>query len=69
MRVRIILSPEQEGIKLSKLIDYKGIRIWGWMFPFRVEDNSRLIRIDYEAGFGEESSVGFGMVEAAKEEK
>lgn len=47
----------------SKLIDYKGIKIRGWFMHFIVEGNAELIKIGYEAGFGENNSAGFGMVE------
>ena len=47
----------------SKLIDYKGIKIRGWFMHFTIQGNSELIRIGYEAGFGENNSAGFGMVE------
>ena len=47
----------------SKLIDYKGIKIRGWFVHFTVEGNAELIKIGYEAGFGENNSAGFGMVE------
>jgi len=62
----------QEGISLellrtpqSKLIDYKGIKVRGWFMHFTVQSNPDLIRIGYEAGFGEGNSAGFGMVELA----
>lgn len=52
--------------RISKLIDYKGIKIRGWMAPFKAKGDAELIRIGYEAGFGEANSAGFGMVEVAK---
>ncbi len=68
---RLIFEPDQGFIahreRISKLIDYKGIKIRGWMFPFRTEGNSKLIQIGYEAGFGEGNSAGFGMVEVTRE--
>ena len=64
-------KPSEEGISLellrtpqSKLIDYKGTKIRGWFMHFTVQGNPELIKIGYEAGFGEENSAGFGMVEA-----
>lgn len=51
---------------ISKLIDFKGIKIRGWMAPFTAEGNPELIRLGYEAGFGENNSAGFGMVEVVK---
>jgi len=63
-------EPSEEGISLellhspqSKLLDYKGIKIRGWFMHFIVQGNPELIKIGYEAGFGEENSAGFGMVE------
>ena len=60
----------QEGISLdllrtpqSKLLDYKGIKVRGWFMHFMVQANPELIKIGYEAGFGENNSAGFGMVE------
>lgn len=47
----------------SKLLDYKGIKVRGWFMRFAVEGNAELIRMGYEAGFGENNSAGFGMVE------
>lgn len=49
--------------RISKLTDFKGIKIRGYQAPFTIQGNSELIRIGYEAGFGENNSAGFGMVE------
>ena len=63
-------EPSSQGITIkllrkpqSKLIDYKGTRIRGWFSHFMVQGNDDLIKIGYEAGFGENKSSGFGMVE------
>jgi CRISPR-associated endoribonuclease Cas6 len=68
-------EPPEEGVTIqfdsqdlsrgyiSKLIDFKGIKIRGWMGRFIAEGNPELIRLGYEAGFGEGNSAGFGMVE------
>jgi len=63
-------EPSEEGTSLellrapqSKLLDYKGIKIRGWFMRFIVQGNPELIKIGYEAGFGESNSAGFGMVE------
>ena len=63
-------EPSSQGITIkplrtpqSKLIDYKGTKIRGWFTHFIAQGNSELIKIGYEAGFGEENSAGFGMVE------
>ncbi|MBN2186285.1 MAG: CRISPR-associated endoribonuclease Cas6 [Dehalococcoidia bacterium] len=64
-------EPSTERISLellrtpqSKLLDYKGTKVRGWFMHFIAEGSPALIRIGYEAGFGEENSAGFGMVEA-----
>ena len=63
-------EPSPEGISLkllrtpqSKLLDYKGIKVRGWFMHFIAQGNPDLIKIGYEAGFGENNSAGFGMVE------
>ncbi len=48
--------------KITKNINFKGINIIGFMAPFEVTGNPELIKIGYEAGFGEKGSMGFGMV-------
>lgn len=68
---KVLFEPNREFIaqrrRISKLIEYKGIKIRGWMFPFRAKGNPELIKIGYEAGFGEGNSAGFGMVEVRNE--
>lgn len=66
-------EPSREGLSLelqrspqSKLIDYKGIKVRGWFAHFIAQGNPELIRMGYEAGFGESNSAGFGMVEVAE---
>ena len=49
--------------RVTRLIDYKGIKIRGIMCPFRVTGSPALIQIGYECGFGDKNSAGFGMVE------
>ena len=49
--------------RVTRLVDYKGIKIRGIMCPFRVIGNPALIQIGYECGFGDKNSAGFGMVE------
>ncbi|MGQ9648304.1 MAG: CRISPR-associated endoribonuclease Cas6, partial [Thermodesulfobacteriota bacterium] len=44
-------------------LDYKGTKIRGWLMHFTAEGNTDLIKIGYEAGFGENNSAGLGMVE------
>jgi CRISPR-associated endoribonuclease Cas6 len=66
-------EPSGEGISLkllrppqSKLMDYKGIKVRGWFMHFTIEGDADLVRMGYEAGFGENNSAGFGMVEVAR---
>lgn len=49
--------------RVTRLVDYKGIKIRGIMCPFRVSGTPALIQIGYECGFGDKNSAGFGMVE------
>ena len=49
--------------RVTRLVDYKGIKIRGTMCPFRVTGSPALIQIGYECGFGDKNSAGFGMVE------
>ena len=47
--------------RVTRLVDYKGIKIKGVMCPFRVSGSVALIRMGYECGFGDKNSAGFGM--------
>ena len=47
--------------RVTRLVDYKGIKIRGVLCPFIVEGSPSLIRVGYECGFGEKNSAGFGM--------
>ena len=49
--------------RVTRLVDYKGIKIRGVLCPFRVTGNPALIQIGYECGFGDKNSAGFGMAE------
>ena len=49
--------------RVTRLVDYKGIKIKGIMCPFRVSGSPALIQIGYECGFGDKNSAGFGLVE------
>ena len=49
--------------RVTRLIDFKGIKVRGVLCPFRVSGNPALIQIGYECGFGDKNSAGFGMVE------
>ena len=49
--------------RVTRLADYKGIKIRGVLCPFRVSGSVALIQTGYECGFGDKNSAGFGMVE------
>ena len=53
---------EKKNGRISKLVDFKDVRIKGIFAPFTVTGNPELIRLGYQAGFGEKGSMGFGMV-------
>ncbi len=53
--------------KVSILKDINNpIDIIGIYCPFKVEGDTELIKVGYEAGFGEKNSMGFGMAEVAE---
>ena len=54
---------ERKQGRVSRLVDFKGIKIRGILCPFRVVGSPELIQIGYECGFGDKNSAGFGMVE------
>jgi CRISPR-associated endoribonuclease Cas6 len=41
----------------------EGIKVRGWLVPFKVEGSKELIELGYEAGFGKSNAMGFGMAE------
>ncbi|MDE0636827.1 MAG: CRISPR-associated endoribonuclease Cas6 [Candidatus Poribacteria bacterium] len=49
--------------RVTRLVDFKGIKIRGILCPFRVSGSMALIQTGYECGFGDKNSAGFGMVE------
>lgn len=49
--------------RVTRLVDYKGIKIRGVLCPFNVSGSVALIQTGYECGFGDKNSAGFGMVE------
>ncbi len=49
--------------RVTRLIDFNGIKIRGIMCPFSVSGSPALIQVGYECGFGDKNSAGFGMVE------
>ncbi|HUT04490.1 MAG TPA: CRISPR-associated endoribonuclease Cas6 [bacterium] len=50
--------------RITRLINFKGIKVRGVLCPFTVDGSKELVRVGYECGFGEKNSIGFGMVEA-----
>ncbi len=48
--------------RVTRLVDFKGIKIRGVLCPFRVTGSVPLIQTGYECGFGDKNSAGFGMV-------
>lgn len=51
---------------ITRLVDFKGIKVRGVFCPFDAEGSAELLKIGYTCGFGEKNSVGFGMVEVSK---
>lgn len=49
--------------RVTRLVDFKGVKIRGVISPLHVTGAPDLIRIGYECGFGDKNSAGFGMVE------
>ena len=47
--------------RVTRLVDYKGIKIRGVLCPFNVSGSVALIQTGYECGFGDKNSAGFGM--------
>ena len=54
--------------RVTRLVDYKGIKIRGVVSLFHVIGAPELIRVGYECGFGDKNSAGFGMVEVLRKE-
>ncbi len=48
--------------RVSRLIDYYGTKVLGYMVPFTVRGNPELILLGYQLGFGHRNNCGFGMV-------
>ena len=57
---------DKKGGRVTRLVNYKGIRIRGVVSPFHVIGAPELIRVGYACGFGDKNSAGFGMVEVAR---
>ena len=56
---------KREG-RVTRLVDYKSVKIRGVVSPFHVIGAPALIRVGYECGFGDKNSAGFGMAEVAR---
>jgi|WetSurMetagenome_2_1015567.scaffolds.fasta_scaffold01667_2 CRISPR-associated endoribonuclease Cas6 len=52
--------------KVTKVINFKGTNIVGFIAPFTVTGPPELIQVGHECGFGDKGSMGFGMVEQIK---
>ena len=50
----------------SKLLTVNDTDVRGWMMKFTVEGPIELIKLGYDAGFGERNAQGFGMVKVAR---
>ena len=63
-RLEIIFDESYLGKRQrsSRLIDYNGVKVLGYMVPFVVKGSPDLIRIGYNAGYGDRTNTGFGMV-------
>jgi CRISPR-associated endoribonuclease Cas6 len=71
---KVISSTHYDGITYlgkpkSRLITVKAdtkeeTRVRGYLFDFKLHAPAELIRLGYEAGFGEKNSIGFGCVES-----
>lgn len=48
--------------RVTRLVDFNGVKILGYMVPFTVTGNPELIQLGYQLGFGHKNSCGFGMV-------
>ncbi len=48
--------------RVSRLVDYDGTKVLGYMVPFSVRGNPELIMAGYQLGFGHRNNCGFGMV-------
>lgn len=59
-----IAEAQKRNRRLSALIEIThGIKVRGWQAPFTVEGSKELIALGYEAGFGKNNAMGFGMAE------
>jgi CRISPR-associated endoribonuclease Cas6 len=61
------LSFELVGRWRSKLFRVHGTMVRGFEMKFQVTGDAELLRIGYEAGFGERNTQGFGMVKMLRQ--
>ncbi|KJU83361.1 CRISPR-associated protein Cas6 [Candidatus Magnetobacterium bavaricum] len=52
--------------KIQKKINFLSMEIIGFIAPFKVKGSPELIKLGYDAGFGEKGNMGFGMVKEIK---
>ncbi|MBF0344676.1 MAG: CRISPR-associated endoribonuclease Cas6 [Nitrospirae bacterium] len=48
--------------KIQKKISFMSMQVIGYLAPFKVKGSPELIKVGYDAGFGEKGNMGFGMV-------
>jgi CRISPR-associated endoribonuclease Cas6 len=59
-----IAEAQKRNRRLSALIEINhSIKVRGWQAPFKVEGSKELSELGYEAGFGKNNAMGFGMSE------
>lgn len=67
---KVYIQPDWNYIqrkgRITKLIQIKNTFVRGTVFPFLIKGDPGLIKVGYEAGFGEKNSLGFGMVKVCK---
>jgi len=68
----VYVTPDESYVsrkRTSKLIDIKGTRIRGHIFPFKLCGDPDVIAFGYYAGFGERTAQGFGCVEVCTHDR
>lgn len=66
IRGEVVIRPQPPY--RSKLVRIHDTDIRGWMLRLTLEGDPRLLRLAYEAGLGEHTASGFGMVAVAREQ-
>ncbi|MBF0339081.1 MAG: CRISPR-associated endoribonuclease Cas6 [Nitrospirae bacterium] len=54
--------------KIQKKISFLNMEVIGFVAPSKVKGSPELIRVGYDAGFGEKGNLGFGMVKIIRKE-